>query len=223
MTHPEADNPRPWWHDPKFIGALAAMAAAILPVTTCVQNKYQSDNELALAGAKQKGELALAMAKQTGELALEKTKQTHAIRQAYLDHVLKNDQQTERVLKFLVKVEEDPNLKAWAEDELSSLRRRVKTKKQLYRETIDTVSNLASSNNPGDENSEDFQNFWRLYKGPLIPVESTEVATLMVEIGRLLNNCKSGASCDKDKIQKLSFKLSLTVKQELQGSPSESE
>jgi hypothetical protein len=67
------------------------------------------------------------------ELALERAKQTHEIRQTYLKHVLENDRQTERVLKFLVKVEEDPNLKAWAADELKNFQKRIKTKNELYR------------------------------------------------------------------------------------------
>jgi hypothetical protein len=111
MTNTEADIARPWWRDPKSVAILTAILAAIAPLTTCVQNRIQSEKEL----------------------ALERAKQTHEIRQTYLKHVLENDRQTERVLKFLVKVEEDPNLKAWAADELKNFQKRIKTKNELYR------------------------------------------------------------------------------------------
>ena len=100
--------------------------ATIAPLTTCVQNRIQSEKEL----------------------ALEKAKQTHEIRQTYLKHVLENDRQTERVLKFLVKVEEDPNLKAWAADELKNFQKRIKTKNELYNEAVQTVSELVNSDTP---------------------------------------------------------------------------
>jgi hypothetical protein len=193
MTNTEADIARPWWRDPKSVAVLTAILAAIAPLTTCVQNRIQSEKEL----------------------ALERAKQTHEIRQTYLKHVLENDRQTERVLKFLVKVEEDPHLRAWAEDELKHFQKRIKTKNELYNEAVQTVSELVNSDTPGDENSENYRHFWRLYKGDLIPVESKEVAGLMVAIGKILQQCKPDASCDKEKLQQLSFELALAVKREL--------
>ena len=47
-----SDDPKRWWQNPVYIGALATLAAAILPVTTLVQNLYQSSNDLALQRAK---------------------------------------------------------------------------------------------------------------------------------------------------------------------------
>jgi hypothetical protein len=70
---------------------------------------------------------------------------------------LENDRQTERVLKFLVKVEEDPNLRAWAADELKNFQKRIKTKNELYNEAVQTVSELVNSDTPGDEHSENYK------------------------------------------------------------------
>lgn len=198
MSDTSVERSKPWWQNPAFIGALAALAAAILPVTTLVQTAYQSRNQL----------------------AVQKAKQTHEIRQTYLAHVLKNDQQTERVLKFLVKVEEDVNLKAWAKAELDTVQTRIKTKSDLYIATVETVSELVNSDNPGDESNIHYKNFWKLYKGPLIPVESQKVAELMVGIGDLIKDCQPESSCNVAELKELGFQLSLQIKRELQsGTP----
>src|ERR1041384_2447158 len=141
-----------WWQNPTSVTILVAIVAAIPPLTTGVQAFFHSNNQL----------------------ALEKSKQLHEMRQKYLDRFL-SDVQNRRVLEFLVSVEEDPKLRSWAQKELNSTEQRIKSKEELYKETIAVVAKLANQNAAIDPQSDDYQRFWSFYNEKLLPVESRDV------------------------------------------------
>ena len=94
MDHDSARSKRTvvWWQNTAIVGLLVAIVAAVPPVTTGVQAYFNAKNQL----------------------DLERSKQTHEVRQKYLDRVL-SDEQDQKVLQFLVAVEEDQKLKSWAQ------------------------------------------------------------------------------------------------------------
>jgi hypothetical protein len=179
-----------WWRDPTTITILAALLAAVPPITTAVQGWFQSRSQLELT----------------------RSKQAHEIRQKYLDRVL-SEAENRRVLQFLVAVEDDEKLKAWAQAELKSTEQRIKTKQELYSDAIRVVAKLANQEGPIDPASEPYKRFWELYNTDLLPVESQAAEAAMVEIGRELRTLEG--SPPNAKLKNLSFGLAATLKQEL--------
>ena len=189
----DTDKPqREWWTNPTSVGLIATLIAAIAPVTTVIYTSITSN----------------------AQLRLEERKQIHEMRQEYLNRVLTN-RQSERVLEFLVYVEDDDRLLAWAEAELKKTESKIKTQEVLYIETMQLVSRLASLDDSIDANSADYTRFWELYRGELISVESREVETLMVQIGKQLQSLSSQQMKPNSELKNLSFQLSLTMKREL--------
>lgn len=189
----DTDKPqREWWTNPTSVGLIATLIAAIAPVTTVIYTSITSN----------------------AQLRLEERKQIHEMRQEYLNRVLTN-RQSERVLEFLVYVEDDDRLLAWAKAELKKTESKIKTQEVLYIETMQLVSRLASLDDSIDANSADYARFWELYRGELISVESREVETLMVQIGKQLQSLSSRQMKPNSELENLSFQLSLTMKREL--------
>ena len=189
----DTDKPqREWWTNPTSVGLIATLIAAIAPVTTVIYTSITSN----------------------AQLRLEERKQIHEMRQEYLNRVLTN-RQSERVLEFLVYVEDDDRLLAWAKAELKKTESKIKTQEVLYIETMQLVSRLASLDDSIDANSADYARFWELYRGELISVESREVETLMVQIGKQLQSLSSQQMKPNSELENLSFQLSLTMKREL--------
>lgn len=187
---------RDWWTNPTFVGLLTALVAAVAPVTTAIYTSITSN----------------------AQLRLEEKKQIHAMRQEYLNRVL-SDRQSERVLEFLVHVEEDERLKAWAQAELAKTESKIRTQKGLYLETMQLVSRLASLDAQIASDSLDYDRFWQLYRGELISVESREVEALMVQIGRELETLSARKDRPSSELKDLSFQLSLRMKHELREEP----
>ena len=145
------------------------------------------------------------------------------MRQQYLERVL-NDKQSERVLEFLLFVEEDKRLRKWAEAELKRTKNRIKRtldKNDLYLETIQLISRLANLKDPINEESQDYTRFWELYKGELISVESKPVELLMVSIGKELEKLSTTNQLPSARLKELSFEIALTMKREMQSDSSE--
>jgi hypothetical protein len=194
MDHAAAGSERKavWWQNTAIVGLMVAIVAAVPPVTTGVQGYFNAKNQL----------------------DLERSKQTHELRQKYLDRIL-SDAQGQKVLQFLVVVEEDQKLKSWAQDRLKETEKRIATKQDVYRDAITTVASLATQESPIDRNSKDFLHFWSLYNAELLPFESREVEGLMVEIGRSLNALAEARQHPTPDLKNLSFQLARTMKQEL--------
>jgi hypothetical protein len=92
MVH--ADPKSPWWRSGSLIATLTAIVAAILPVTTAVQEHYRTSREL----------------------KLEESKQANEIRTGYLDRLDKPGARL-RTLRFVLATTDDTALKAWAQAE----------------------------------------------------------------------------------------------------------
>jgi hypothetical protein len=182
-----------WWQNTAIVGLLVAIVAAVPPVTSGVQGYFNAKNQL----------------------DLERAKQTYEIRQKYLDRVL-SDAQDQKVLQFLVAVEEDQKLKSWALERLKETDARIGTKLYAYRDAISTVALLANQQNPIDRQSRDFMHFWSLYNEDLLPFESREVEGLMVQIGHSLNALADAHEQPTPDLRNLSFQLARAMKQELQ-------
>ena len=199
-THARLREPQPdrkphgtaWWQNPTSVTILVAIVAAIPPLTTGVQALFHAHNQL----------------------ALEKSKQLHEMRQKYLDRFL-SDVQNRRVLEFLVSVEEDPKLKSWAQKELNSTEQRIKSKEELYKETIAVVAKLANQNAAIDPQSDDYRHFWSFYNEKLLPVESRDVEAAMVAVGMELRRLSAERKPPSAALQDLSFRLAATMKREL--------
>ncbi len=115
----------PWWRKAGLLAGLAAMAAAVLPITTAIQEHYQSERELTLQQSRQEAELALAQARQQTDIALEQAKQENDIRLAYLDRFEVPGHRLQ-TLRFLLATTTDPKLIAWAKDEHKYVEDQVK-------------------------------------------------------------------------------------------------
>ena len=190
---------RAWWTRPTIVAMLTAIVASVAPLTTAVQTSITAQ----------------------GQVKLEQQKHVHAMRQQYLERVL-NDKQSERVLEFLLFVEEDKRLRKWAEAELKKTTKRILlTKNDLYTETIQLISRLADLKKPIDEESDDYIRFWELYKGELISVESKPVELLMVSIGKELEKLSTTNQLPSARLKELSFEIALTMKREMQSDSSE--
>jgi hypothetical protein len=89
-----ADPRSAWWRNGSLVAALTAIIAAILPVTTAIQEHYRTNREL----------------------ALEESKQANDIRTSYLDRLDKPGARL-RTLRFVLATTDDAALKAWAQAE----------------------------------------------------------------------------------------------------------
>jgi hypothetical protein len=181
-----------WWQNPTTVTLLVAIVAAVPALTTGIQGFIQGRSQL----------------------KLERNKQLHDMRQKYLDRVL-SDTQNQGVLEFLVAVEEDQKLKTWAKAELAKTEGRIKTKQELYRETISVGAGLANQDGPIDQESPKYKDFWALYNEKLLPVESQAVESLMVRIGRELQQLSEHKKGPSEELKALSFTLASTMKEEL--------
>lgn len=187
--------PKLWWQNPATVTLLVAIVAAVPALTTGVQGCISANSQL----------------------KLEQQKHLYELRQKYLDRLL-SENQNQRVLEFLVAVEADPNLKAWADAELEKTKGRIETKQDLYAQTIRVVAALANKKGPIDSKSEQYEQyeqFWELYKEKLLPVESSKVEELMVKIGRELQELSSNQQEPTESLRKLSYTLASTMKEEM--------
>jgi hypothetical protein len=198
-----ADSAQKWWQSPTLVTLLVAIVASVSPLTAGVQGFFQARHQQ----------------------QLERTKQLNELRQRYLDRVL-SDKVNKRVLEFLVAVEEDAGLQRWATAELKKTtdaieqsEARQRSKRDLYLETIRVVSTLAAGREPVTEQDASYVRFWGLYNQDLLPVESAEVESVMVLIGRELRQLAAQAGRPGERLRELSFTLARTMKEELRREP----
>lgn len=191
-TAGKANEPKQWWQNPATVTVLVAIVAAVAPLTGAIQGSIQARNQV----------------------ELEKNKQLHEMRQKYLDRLL-SETGNRRVLEFLVTVEEDQKLKAWAQTELKKTEGRIETKQELYGKAITVVAKLANLSGSIDRGSGEYKQFWELYNEKLLPVESPEVESLMVAIGRELEALSSAGKTPSNELRQLSFRLASKMKEEL--------
>jgi hypothetical protein len=99
-----------WWRNGKTITALAALFAAIIPITTVLEGYVEKQR----SGA------------------LEALKYSEAAREAYLDRISKTTN-AERlaVLRFVLATSSDPKLLEWAQAEKALVEADVKTEKEI--------------------------------------------------------------------------------------------
>jgi hypothetical protein len=95
----------PWWKRAGLVTTVTAIVAAILPLTTAIEEHYRNEREL-----------VLQQAKQDADLALQQVKQENDIRMAYLDRFEVPGQRLQ-TLRFLLATSTDPRLLAWAREE----------------------------------------------------------------------------------------------------------
>ena len=97
-----AETRQPWWRSGTMVATLTAVLAAVVPVTTAVEEHYRTSREL----------------------ALEASKQAHDIRTSYLDRLDKPGARL-RTLRFVIATTDDATLKAWAEAETKQVEAEV--------------------------------------------------------------------------------------------------
>lgn len=184
---------QPWWRNGITVTTLAAMISAIVPLTTQIQSWK--------------------------EQAMKDKERNFEIRDKYLGAVIRDPRQEKRVLQFIVATADDTKMREWASAELKPVTEKVTSldntavpRKKLYFETIGVVASLAASGVGKDEWEEKSKRFWELYRRDLLAVESPEVESLMVRIGRELNKCQPG-ECQV--IENLSYELARQMKAEI--------
>jgi len=106
----------PWWRKASLVATVTAILAAVLPITTMIQEHYRNEREYALQQTKQQAELAMQRDRQQNEITLQQGKQEHDIRIAYLDRFDVPGRRLQ-TLRFLIATSTDPRLLAWARDE----------------------------------------------------------------------------------------------------------
>lgn len=106
----------PWWKKASLIASVTAMLAAVLPITTAIEESYRNDREFLLQQAKQETELSLQKVRQQSELALQQSRQENDIRIAYLDRFEVPGKRMQTI-RFLLATSTDPKLLAWAKEE----------------------------------------------------------------------------------------------------------
>jgi hypothetical protein len=84
----------PWWRKGGTIAAVTAIVAAVVPVTTAIQEHFETQSELVLQQAKQE----------------------HDMRMAYLERYEVPGRRLQ-TLRFLLATSTDPRLLAWAREE----------------------------------------------------------------------------------------------------------
>ncbi len=95
----------PWWRKAGLIATMTAIIAAVLPVTTAIQEHYESEREFVLQQTRQQTELALQQARQDNDIRL-----------AYLQRFEVPGHRLQ-TLRFLLATSTDPRLIAWAQEE----------------------------------------------------------------------------------------------------------
>jgi hypothetical protein len=106
----------PWWRRAGVIATVTALAAAVLPITTAIQEHYRNEREFALQQAKQLSDSTLQQAKQQNDIALQQAKQEFDIRLAYLDRFEAPGHRMQ-TLRFLLATSNDSRLLMWAREE----------------------------------------------------------------------------------------------------------
>jgi hypothetical protein len=131
---------KPWWRKGSVVTALAAIAAAILPITTAVQVHYEKEREL----------------------ALQEGKQSHEIRTSYLDRLDKPGARM-RTLRFVLATATDPSLLKWAQAETQEVQaelneidhRIAEIDQQLSTLPVDAPAPPGASSSPAPTNPRD--------------------------------------------------------------------
>ena len=77
------------------------------------------------------------------------------------------------------------------------------------------MAKLANLTGSIDRGSGEYKQFWELYNEKLLPVESPEVESLMVAIGRELEALSSAGKTPSNELRQLSFRLASKMKEEL--------
>lgn len=134
----------PWWRKAGLLAGATAIVAAVLPVTTAIQEHYESERELALQQARQEAELALARTRQQTDIELQRVKQENDIRLSYLDRFEVPGHRLQ-TLRFLLATSTDPRLIAWAKEE----HRYVETQVQLIEAELAAVKKKIEEAPPG--------------------------------------------------------------------------
>ena len=112
----------PWWRRASVVTSLTAIVAAIVPVTTAVQQHFQKEREV----------------------ALQESKQEHEIRVSYLDR-LERPGDRMRTLRFVLATTSDPKLRAWADGESKI----VQAELDAIQKQIDAVQKQVATNAGG--------------------------------------------------------------------------
>jgi hypothetical protein len=120
---------RPWWRSWN-VTALAALIAAVTPVTTGVQAYIEKERQVELDAQKQRH-----------QIALEQEKQANEINAGYLDRIAKPDERR-RVLRYLIATSTRPAVQDWARRELEIVNQDVAERGQAYEEQKTYVEQL---------------------------------------------------------------------------------
>ena len=80
----------------------------------------------------------------------------------------------------------------------------------LYLQASSAAATISHSTDP-DERKKAVNEFWRLYDGPLIAVESKEVSGAMARFG----SCLTGENCDSDELSQRSRALGSRIQESL--------
>jgi hypothetical protein len=95
----------PWWRKASLIATMTAIIAAVLPITTAIEEHYRNEREY-----------LLQQSKQDADITLQQVKQENDIRLAYLDRFDVPGQRLQ-TLRFLLATSTDARLIAWAREE----------------------------------------------------------------------------------------------------------
>lgn len=117
----------PWWRKASLIATVTALAAAILPVKTAIEEHYASEREFVLQRAKQQS-----------DLAMQRGKQDHEIRMAYLDRFTVPGHRLQ-TLRFLLATTTDEKLIAWATAEQKIVQAEVAAIEEELRALADRI------------------------------------------------------------------------------------
>lgn len=106
----------PWWRKASLLATMTAIIAAVLPITTAIEERYRNERELVLQRSKQDADVALQQVRQENDIKLQQVKQENDIRMAYLDRFDVPGQRLQ-TLRFLIATSTDDRLLAWAREE----------------------------------------------------------------------------------------------------------
>jgi len=182
---------QPWWRSGLTVTTLAAIVSAVIPLTAQIQSWKDQ--------------------------ALKEKDKNFEIRDKYLTTVIRDPRHEQRVLEFIVATADDAKIRGWADGQLTRAKAKVAIlddRKRLYLETIGVVSKLADRETGETEWQKQRDRFWHLYRTDLLSVESPEVESLMVKIGQILEQCRSG-QCSA--IEDLAYQLARQMKAEIRA------
>ncbi len=168
---------KPWWRKASVVTTLAAIAAAILPVTTAVQAHYEKEREL----------------------ALQEGKQSHEIRTSYLDRLDKPGARL-RTLRFVLATTTDPSLLQWAKTETQEVQAEINELDRRIAEIAEQLSTLpadaptppGASSSPAATNSPAATD----PRDPCVDDRAHDQRRLLEEKWRKLKQLKSSALID---------------------------